>query len=153
MNCHMQNKEKGNDMEGLKEKINPRNWDLSEWRTFFVIAGLWNFSFSLPAFIMPNFCIRLMYGFQTDNFYIIFLNTVFFVTVFLFGIGYFMIAYDPPKNTALAALGIIGKILVGFLFYYLYYIGRTTIMPPIVGTGDLIFTYYFLYYLVKGPRS
>ena len=108
-------------MRLTKENLNPYEWNLSNWKTFFVIAGLWNFSMAIPAFLMPRFYAWLMYGFHTDNFYILFLNTVFFAAVFLFGIGYIMIAYDPPRNTAIVVLGIIGKILVGGIFYIFFF--------------------------------
>ena len=120
--CHMQNREKGTYVNTYKEKVmNPQSWNMADWRIFFVIAGMWNFSIALPALLMPRFYIRLMYGFRTDNFYIIMLNTVFFIIVSLFGAGYFMVACDPAKNTSVTVLGIIGKILVGGLFYYIFF--------------------------------
>jgi len=140
-------------MNNLERTMDLRGWDLSAWKKFFVVAGLWNFSFVLAAFLMPVFFIRLMYGIHTDNFYIIYLNLAFFVAVALFGIAYFMIAIDPPANTNLVILGIIGKTAVAFTFYYLFAIGRISFLAILAGTGDLLFALYFLHYLVKGPRE
>lgn len=140
-------------MENVKKRLDPRGWELAAWKKFFVIAGLWNFAFAVPAFLMPALNFRLVYGFSTGDFYHIWLNTVFFVVVFIFGIAYLMIAYDPPGNTGLIILGIIGKTVVGISFYYLYAIDRVTILPVLGGTGDLIFTFYFICYLVLGPKE
>ncbi|MFZ5564061.1 MAG: hypothetical protein ACOZBW_08400 [Thermodesulfobacteriota bacterium] len=140
-------------MEKVKKRLDPRGWELAVWKKFFAIAGLWNFSFALPAFLMPALNFRLVYGFSTGDFYHLWLNTVFFVAVFIFGIAYLMIAYNPPKNTGLIILGIIGKTSVGAGFYYLYAIDRVTILPVLGGTGDLIFTLYFICYLVLGPKK
>ena len=140
-------------METTKHRLDPRGWEPATWKKFFAIAGLWNFSFALPAFFMPALNFRLVYGFSTGDFYHLWLNTVFFVVVFIFGIAYLMIAHDPPNNTGLIILGIIGKTVVGISFYYLYAIDRVTILPVLGGTGDLIFTGYFISYLVLGPKK
>ena len=68
----------------MKFKLYPSNWDYQTWRKFFVIAGIWNFSFALPALLFPSFMVRLMYGFQTSDFYILYLNSSFFGTVLIF---------------------------------------------------------------------
>ena len=140
-------------MKMLRERLNPTTWGYQTWRKFFLIASLWNFSFVVPALLFPSLEVRLMYGFRTDDFYILFLNTTFFLTVLVFGIGYLIIAYDPGKNLGIVLLGIIGKTMVGIGFYYLYSIDRVTLMPVFGGTGDLLFTLYFIYYLAKGPKS
>ena len=140
-------------MENLKERLNPGGWELSTWKKFFVIAGLWNFSFAIPAFLMPAFNFRLVYGIHTNDFYHLWLNTAFFMVVFIFGVAYLMIAYDPPRNSGLIIMGIIGKTVVGISFYYLYAVDRVTALPVMGGTGDLIFTFYFIFYLFMGPKE
>lgn len=137
----------------MEFRLYPPNWDYQTWRKFFVIAGIWNFSIALPSLLFPSFAMRLTYGFQTSDFYILYLNSSFFATVLIFGIGYFIIAFNPGKNLGIVLLGIIGKTTVGIAFYYLYHMDRVTIMPVLGGTGDLIFTLYFIYYLIRGPRS
>ncbi|MBU0994842.1 MAG: hypothetical protein KJ737_20310 [Proteobacteria bacterium] len=140
-------------MEKSIKRLNPGIWSLSNWKQFFVIAGIWNFCYTVPALTMPKFYFYMMYGFETVDFYKIYLNSVFFVAVGIFGIGYFIIASDPPKHKGIIVLGIIGKTAVAGLFYYLYAIDRVTFLPPMGGTGDLIFTGYYTYYLFKGPES
>jgi len=137
----------------LKERLNPINWDYPSWRKFFLIAGLWNFSFVLPAVLFPSLIVRLAYGLQTSDFYILFLNTAFYLAVFVFGIGYLIIAYDPGKHLGIIVMGIIGKSMVFFGFFYFYIIDRVTLLALSGGTGDLLFTFYFIYYLMNGPRS
>jgi len=134
-------------------RLNPKKWDYRTWRKFFYIAALWNFFFSIPALIFPSLQVQLMYGFKTTSFYILYLNTALFITVLIFGIGYFMIAQAPEKNLGLVKLGIIGKTVVGVGFYALFSAGRVTFIPVLGGTGDLIFTFYFITYLLAGPRS
>lgn len=133
--------------------LNPKKWDYRTWRKFFFIAALWNFSFSIPALIFPSLQVQLMYGFKTTSFYIIYLNTAFMITVLIFGIGYLMIAQAPGKNLGLVKLGIIAKTVVGVGFFALYSDGRVTLIPVLGGTGDLIFTLYFIFYLLIGPKT
>ena len=137
----------------LRERIHPLKWDYQTWRKFFLIAALWNFSFVIPALLFPALIVRLAYGLQTSDFYILFLNTTFYLAVFVFGIGYLIIAYDPGKHLGIVLMGIMGKSMVFFGFLYLYSIDRVTLLALSGGTGDLLFTLYFIYYLMKGPRS
>jgi len=137
----------------LRERLNPTKWDYQAWRKFFLIAALWNFTFIPPALLFPSFEVRLMYGLKTSDFYILYLNTAFFLTVLVFGIGYLIIAYDPGKNLGIILMGIIAKTMVGIGFYYLFSIDKVTLIPVFGGTVDLLFTLYFIYYLIKGPRS
>ena len=102
---------------------------------------------------MPKFYFFIMYGVHTDDFYRLFLNTVFMIVVLIFGIGYLIVAYDPPARKGIIFLGAMGKIVVGIMFYYLLAIDRVTLLPPLAGTGDLIFTLYFVHYLVKGHQE
>ena len=140
-------------MEIRRERLNPIKWGYQTWRKFFLIAAMWNFSFAFPALLFPSLEVRLMYGIQTSDFYILYLNTAFFLTVLVFGIGYLIIAYDPGKHLGIVLMGIIGKTMVCIGFYYLFSIDRVTLLPVFGGTGDLLFTLYFIYYLKKGPRS
>ncbi len=140
-------------MESIIQKLNPFIWDYPTWRKFFLISALWNFSGGIPAACFPALNMKLFYGISTSNFMAIHLNFAFWVTVILFGIGYLMIAYSPFQNRGLVILGILGKSLVAIGWYYLYIVDRATIVSVLAGTGDLIFTVYFIIYMIRAVEE
>ncbi len=135
------------------ELVYPLSWDYRKWRKFFLIAGLWNVFGSLPGILFPTLQFQRMYGFETNNFYILNLQSIFLYFVLVFGIGYLIVARDPGKNVGIVVMGIIGKAIVVVYFYYFYLTGKATLVPVFGGTADAIFTLYFIYYLMKGPRA
>jgi len=140
-------------MGSMKDTLNPLNWDYRTWRKFFLIAALWNFSGALPAIFYPALNMKFFYGVQTDNYYILFLNMAFWGAVLIFGIGYLIVSYNPGKNHGIVIMGIIGKTMVAATWYYLFGTDRATILSFLAATGDILFTLYFIYYLIRRPIS
>lgn len=142
-------------MKNIMKKLNPTIWDYEIWRKFFLISAVWNFSGAIPGVFYSDFSMRLFYGIQTNNYHTLLLTALFFGAVFMFGIGYLIVAYAPEKNLGIIFLGSVSKAIMAIVWFYLYLFcnDRATIFAAVVATGDLIFAIYFGYYLAKGPRS
>lgn len=138
-------------MGSMKDTLIPVNWDYGTWRKFFLIAALWNFSGAIPAIFSPALNMRLFYGVQTDNYYILFLDMVFWEAVSIFGVGYLMVAHNPGRNHGIVIMGIIGKTVVAANWYYLFGADRATMVAFLAATGDILFTFYFIYFLIRRP--
>lgn len=138
-----------------KENLNPTKWNDDAWRTFFIVAALWNLSGALPGILFPNLSLWLFYGIQAGGFHTILLSTLFWLMVMAFGIGYLIVSRDPAKNPGIVVLGIITKSLVAIVWYYIYFFcdDRATILVVGGASGDIIFAGYFAYHLAKGSSS
>ncbi len=138
----------------IQEKLNPTKWDADIWKKFFLIAALWNLSGAVPGIFMSGLNLRLFYGIQTTDFHTLFLNSMFWGAVLVFGIGYLIVAKDIGKNPGIVTLGVICKSLVALVWYYIYFFGcnRATILVVGAATGDVIFVGYFVYFLMRGPK-
>ncbi len=142
-------------METIRVKLNPTAWGGEIWRKFFLVAALWNLSGAIPGILMPGLNLRLFYGIQTTDFHMLLLNTMFWGAVLVFGIGYLLVAKNPEKNPGIVVLGVISKTLVAVVWYYLYFFcdDRATILVVGGATGDVVFTGYFVYYLMRGAKT
>ncbi len=142
-------------METIKDKLNPTIWEYETWRKFFLVSALWNFCGAIPGIFFLFLSMRLFYGVQTDDYHTLFLSSLFWGAVLMFGIGFLIVANAPIKNLGIIVLGAVAKIIVAFVWYYIYFLykDRATIIVVSAATGDLAFAIYFCYYLAKGPRS
>ncbi|MFZ5571632.1 MAG: hypothetical protein ACOZF0_14615 [Thermodesulfobacteriota bacterium] len=142
-------------LETIQGKLNPTAWDPDTWKKFFLIAALWNFSGAIPGIFLSDLSLRLFYGIHTSDFHTLFLNSMFWGAVMIFGIGYLIVASDIDKNPGILILGIITKTLVALVWYYIYFFGcdRATILVVGGATGDLVFAGYFVYFLKQGPKK
>ena len=133
--------------------MNPLSWNYSTWQKFFAVSAAWNLIGAIPALINPRLNLIMFYGFSSDDYYTILLNRGFWASVFIFGIGYIIIAYDPGRSLGIIIMGIIGKIFVAITWFYLFAVDRAEISAVLAGGGDSIFTVFFILYLLRGPRS
>jgi len=137
----------------MELKLYPKAWMYKSWRRFFFIAALWNFAGAVPSLIYPEFSLRLFYRLPVADFYVVSLNTVFWAAVLIFGIGYLFVAKRPGRNLGILVMGVLAKIGVAVFWYQLFSIDRASIVALLAGIGDVLFTLYFLYYLMGGPRE
>ena len=78
------------------------------------------------------------------------MNTqAFWVTVFFFAVGYFMVGRDPKKNRPILWIAAPGKAYVFVLWTWHYMQGNVTEMALAAGIGDIIFALLFLRFLLK----
>lgn len=137
----------------MELNLYPKTWTYKSWRRFFFIAALWNFAGAVPSLIYPEFSLRLFYRLPVADFYVVSLNTVFWAAVLIFGLGYLMVAKRPGRNLGILVMGILAKIGVAVFWYQLFSTDRASVVALLAGIGDILFTLYFLYYLIRGPRE
>ncbi len=134
-------------------KLYPSGWTYSGWRTFFLVAALWNILAAIPASLWPEHNLKAYYGVLYGSDYAIILNRSFWLAVLIFGIGYYLVSRAPEKNLGIIIMGILGKVAVAINWYILVFTGMATAMAFVGATGDSVFTVYFIYYLMSGPRE
>lgn len=133
--------------------LNPSAWTYANWRLFFVIAALWNLGAAIPGILYPELSMKIFYGVDLQDFYAILFYRSFWISVLIFGIGYLMIASAPEKHTGVIIMGIIGKIVVAGVWYYLVFHGQARLMAFFGAAGDSLFTIYFIICLLIGPKG
>ena len=69
------------------------------------------------------------------------------LAIFGFGIGYALVAYDPPRNRGVVVLGAVLKLGVVAIIYAHYLLGDATVRMAFLVSGDLIYAALFLQYL------
>ena len=73
----------------------------------------------------------------------------FLLAVLVFGIGYLMVGLDLENNHLVILLAVIAKALV-FLVFLIYYIsGDLPLFEMLAGVGDLIFSIFFIEFLIN----
>ncbi len=132
--------------------INPLNWDYQVWRFFFLISAIWNFM-GIFGVIWPRQSFMGFFGQDTEDQITIGIYRLLWTNVLLFGIGYLIVAYDPGSNLGLILLGIIGKVIASAGFIVLYRQGVSTKGALFGAAGDMLFTLFFILYLIGGSRE
>ena len=69
------------------------------------------------------------------------------LAIFGFGIGYALVAYDPPRNRGVVVLGAVLKLGVVAIIYAHSLVGDANVRMALLVTGDLIYAALFLQYL------
>ena len=69
------------------------------------------------------------------------------MAIFGFGIGYALVAYDPPRNRGIVVLGALLKVAVVAIIYAHWLFGDANVRMALLVTGDLIYAALFLKYL------
>lgn len=113
--------------------------------TLFLIAALWNWSAGVIFIGFPGFALKLAglpMSVTGDMFY-----QLFWVIVFLFGFGYYMVSRNHENNRGIAWLGAIGKLGVFGLFCLHAYKGNVSYIVAVLGLGDAIFSVFFFKFL------
>ncbi len=81
-----------------------------DWKTFFLVAGLANFSGSLFAILFPNFFLSQQFTelFVQDSVFML-MHYTFWSFVFVMGIGCVLLWKNQIENRGIALLGGLGK--------------------------------------------
>ena len=131
----------------------PSGWTYSQWRKFFLIAAIWNILSAVPATFWPEFNMKIFYDVLYGEDYAIMLNRCFWISVLIFGIGYWMVSRAPEKNQGILVMGVLGKIAVAVNWFALVLDGMATFVAFFAALGDTVFTIYFIYFLFSGPKE
>jgi hypothetical protein len=117
----------------------------------FVLAGLWNIGIGLTGACATDFSVALFFGpgAVTDAFLAALSFKLFMVAITVFGVGYYMVSRDLTMNRGIIWLGLACKMILFFLFNYLFFTGRATILAVLTVTGDFIWSLLFILFLYQ----
>jgi len=128
----------------LKTALNSRFWKLT-----FLIAGLYTAGGVLPGIFNPeqgllDFTSQII----EDR------NTVYFfrslwITVLVFGIGFFIVALNPAKHIGIVIMGLLGKLLFASNVLIQYSNEKVSQMAMTAAVIDLIFVLLFGFFIFK----
>ena len=123
---------------------------LRNYKILFGVAGLYNFVGSLPPLLLPESGLRRMYSVTGPHSPVALLgHELFWISVFLFGVGYCIVALNPLKNHGIIILAILGKGYVGLRWVLLYFSGQATTFALLGGLGDVLFALIFIPALLR----
>ena len=117
------------------------------WKILFLVAGLFNFLAGCLGMVFPAQGLRFASGLEITEPSILFIFFMLCFVVALFGIGYFMVAFNAVANRGLVVVGIVGKISFPVMALYGYLNGLATLEFMLVIAGDVIWAGLFIHYL------
>jgi len=133
----------------LKTSLNSRFWKIT-----FVIAGLYTAGGVLPGILNPeqgllDFTNKIIEDWNTLYFF-----RSLWITVLVFGIGFFIVALNPAKHIGIVIMGLLGKLFFASNVLFQYSNEKVSQMAMTAATIDLIFVllfgiFIFKYYLNK----
>jgi hypothetical protein len=116
------------------------------YRRLFVVAALWNL---LLGFVFLIFFQQLMalFGMPMPPRELTVFHQMAILLAMVYGVGYYMVSRELNSHGGIVILGIIGKIIVFFLFLYHMIFSGLHFFVFLIGTGDLIFALLFIRFL------
>ena len=119
------------------------------WKVVFALAAAFNFLVGLPLLLAPAaFYAAMKQPVPTDLMSV--QTSALLISVF--GVGYVMVARDPPRNRAIVWLGLLGKAPLPLMVWLQVQAGKTSMSTFQLTLGDLVFAILFLIFLLRTPR-
>ena len=119
------------------------------WKIVFLIAGLYTAGGVLPGLFNPEQGLL-----DFTNQIIEDRNTIYFfrslwITVFVFGIGFFIVALNPAKHRGIVIMGFLGKLLFAANVLIQYSNEKVSQMAMTAAVIDLVFVLLFGIFIFK----
>lgn len=118
---------------------------MSAWRSFFLVAALYDLILGLAFFILYEPLFAALGIALPNNTSYIHLTAAF---VFVQGIGYWFVYQAPNENLGIVKLGVVYKAVFSTLSFYYFAIGEL-LHPVFLGFGllDILFLVGFVWFL------
>lgn len=123
------------------------------WKILFLVVGLFNGLAGCLGMVFPAHGLRFVNGLEITEPSILFIFFIFCFVVALFGLGYFMVAFNAVANRGLVVVGVIGKISFPAMALFGYLNGMATLEFMLVIAGDLVWAGLFIYYLRMSKKA
>jgi len=124
-------------------------WESVFFRTFFVIAALWNFAGAVPGLADAGGMFAREFGRELADPVMVAVYRGAWGTAFLYGFGFLMVARDPVRHTGVVAMGGVGKLLFALNLFLMYRAGWTSDFAIVVIAGDAVFVAVFAIYFIR----
>ena len=128
----------------LKTTLNSRLWKIT-----FLIAGLYTAGGVLPGIFIPeqgllDFTSQIIEDWNTLYFF-----KSLWITVLVFGIGFFIVALNPAKHIGIVIMGLLGKLLFASNVLFQYSNEKVSQMAMTAASIDLMFVFLFGIFIFK----
>lgn len=115
----------------------------------FLLGAFWNFLVAIIAIRFKQEVARFFYGSTIEGVVGQLAWEDFAACIFLFGVGYLIVAINPAKNHGIVFLGIVGKFAVAVVFTSRYLEGMATAGVFFPVGVDFTFAVLFAWFLVR----
>jgi hypothetical protein len=123
---------------------------MKRWKIVFAVAAVFNMLVGLPLVLAPGAFYGALGQAAPDD--ILSVQTA-GLLIAVFGVGYAMVARDPPAHRAIVWLGVIGKTPLPILTWLQIQAGKASMDTLFVALGDWVFVGLFLAFLLTTRRS
>lgn len=119
------------------------------WKITFLIAGIYTAGVVLPGIFNPeqgllDFTSQIIEDWNTLYFF-----RSLWITVLVFGIGFFIVALNPTKHIGIVIMGLLGKLFFASNALFQYSNEKVSQMAMTAATIDLIFVLLFGIFIFK----
>ena len=115
----------------------------------FSLGALWNVCIGLTGVVFYEFSVTLFFGSDAVAYNLI--SVMFYkllmIAIIVFGVGYFIVSRDLALNRGIVWLGLVCKLILFFIFTYLFIGGRATLLAFLTLCGDFIWSLFFMLFL------
>jgi hypothetical protein len=123
------------------------------WKILFLVAGLVNGLAGCLGMVFPSHSLKFASGIEITEPSILFVFFMLCFVVALFGLGYFMVAFNAVANRGLVVVGAIAKISFPAIVLYGYLNGMATLEFMVLIVGDLAWAGLFIHFLRTSKKT
>lgn len=123
--------------------------EISLYRALFLISALWNLAGAFPGLLDSAGMFEREFGQELTDPVLVAIYRGAWATAFLYGLGFFMVAYDPIRHTGVVMMGGLGKALFATNLLIMYLNDWTTDFAIVVIVGDAVFVFLFVIYFLR----
>ena len=140
-------------LKELKNMTLQTTLNSKSWKILFLIAGIYTAGGVLPGIINPEKGLLDFTGKVIEDWNAIYFFRSLWITVLVFGVGFFIVAKNPSKHIGIVIMGFLGKLLFAsnvLIQYSNEKVSQTALAAAVV---DLIFVTAFGIFIFKYYKS
>ena len=119
------------------------------WKIVFLIAGLYTAGGVLPGIFDPEQGLLDFTNQIIEDWNTIYIFRSLWITVLVFGIGFFIVALNPAKHIGIVIMGFLGKLLFASNVLIQYSNEKVSQMAMTAAVIDLVFVLLFGVFIFK----
>lgn len=133
--------------------MEPRAFNVPLFRTFFIIAALWNLLGAVFGYFNTSLTFQQFFSRELSDPLIYAIYQGSWGTTLVYFVGYLIVALNPVKNSGIVIVGGIGKVAFAIKLLQLLLLHTANPVVLIVIIGDSVFSLLFLYYFFEMYRA
>lgn len=119
------------------------------WKITFLFAGLYTAGGVLPGIFNPEHGLLDFTNQMIEDWNTIYFFRSLWITVLVFGIGFFIVALNPAKHVGIVIMGLLGKLFFASNVLFQYSHEKVSQMAMTAAFIDLIFVLLFGIFIFK----